>query len=149
MSTLFSFTFHSQIKTRSMPEEEVHGCAVHAEPILAVQNIGDTLSYWKTELGLPDTWTWGDPPGYGGAAWNGALIQFSQNPDLGSVSKGNAIFIRVKNLEALYRFHQGKKVEIVEPLENKLWGMAAYTVKEINGYYIVFAGASLRDKEKK
>jgi GNAT superfamily N-acetyltransferase len=99
-------------------------------------------------LGFPEKWTWGQPPNYGGVSWHGAFIQFSQNPGLASVSKGNAIFIKVKNLQTLYHYHQEQSVEIVEPLENKPWGMAGYTVKEINGYYIVFAGALLSEGRK-
>jgi len=120
----------------------------HAEPILAVQNVSETVSYWHDVLGFPEKWTWGDPPNYGGVSWQGAFIQFSHDPDLASASKGNAIFIKVKNLETIYKFHQNKNVEIVEPLENKPWGMAGYTVKEINDYYIVFAGALITDRMK-
>src|SRR4029453_11837658 len=129
-------------------ESESQPVLSHAEPILAVQNVSETVLYWHDILGFPEKWTWGEPPNYGGVSWHGALIQFSQNPKLASVSKANAIFIRVKNLETLYSFHQNKKVEIVEPLENKPWGMAGYTIKEINNYYIVFAGALISDRQQ-
>jgi GNAT superfamily N-acetyltransferase len=69
-------------------------------------------------------------------------------PKLASASKGNSVFIRVRNLEELHRFHQKQNVEIVDPLENKPWGMAGYVVREINGYYVVFAGAPISDREK-
>ncbi len=123
------------------------GSPVHTEPILAVKDILETVSYWHNVLGFPDKWTWGEPPNYGGVSWNGVSVQFSLNPDLASASKGNAIFINTKKLEALYDFHQQNKAEIVEPLENKPWGMAAYTVREINGYYIIFAGAPLSERK--
>jgi len=129
-------------------ESESQPVLSHAEPILAVQNVSETVLYWHDILGFPEKWTWGEPANYGGVSWHGAFIQFSQDPKLASVSKGNAIFIRVKNLETLYGFHQNKRVEIVEPLENKPWGMAGYTVKEINEYYIIFAGAMISDRER-
>src|SRR6202008_1847639 len=124
-----------------MPAMENNETAVglsHVEPILAVRNVVETLQYWRDVLGFPETWTWGEPPNYGGVRWQGVFIQFSQNPELASASKGNAIFIRVNKLEALYHFHQEKNAEIVEPLENKPWGMAGYTIRELNGYYVVF-----------
>lgn len=99
-------------------------------------------------LGLPNKWTWGEPPNYGGVNWNSTSVQFNLTPELASASKGNAIFIKVKKLEELYQYHQVKNAVIVEPLENKPWGMAGYTVKEINGYYIVFAGAMIREKKQ-
>ena len=130
-----------------METEEAIGHPVHAEPILAVADVVQTINYWHEVIGFPEKWTWGEPPDYGGVSWYGTSIQFSQNAKLASVSKGNAIFIRVKNLEALYTFHQKKNAVIVEALENKPWGMAGYTVQDINGYYIVFAGPPLHDKK--
>jgi GNAT superfamily N-acetyltransferase len=130
-----------------MANAEAVGTPLHAEPILAVNDILQTVNYWHDTLGFPDKWTWGEPPNYGGVAWNGSFIQFNLAPRLADVSKGNAIFIRARELEALYHFHQEKNAKIVEPLENKPWGMAGYTVEEINGYYIVFAGAPVNDKK--
>jgi len=131
-----------------MQNNETNGAPSHVEPILSVRDITGTIEYWHTVLGFPDKWTWGEPPNYGGVSWNSTSIQFSLDPDLATASKGNAIFIRVKKLEELYRYHQQKNAVIVEALENKPWGMAGYTVKEINGYYIVFAGAMIREKKQ-
>ncbi len=124
------------------------GSPLHVEPVLAVNDILETVSYWHDVLGFPDKWTWGEPPDHGGVSWHGTFIQFSHNPALATVSKGNAIFIRVRNLESLYDFHQTKNAVIVEPLENKPWGMAGYTVQDINGYYITFAGGLISDRIK-
>jgi len=121
---------------------------MHVEPILAVNDILETVSYWHDVLGFPGKWTWGEPPSYGGVSWHGTFIQFSHNPELANVSKGNAIFIKVRGLEALYNFHQNKNALIVEPLDNKPWGMAGYTVQDINGYYIIFAGGLLSDRKE-
>jgi len=129
-------------------DKEETGSPSHVEPILAVNDVAETIHYWHDTLGFPEKWTWGQPPTYGGVAWNGAFIQFSQDPSLASASKGNSIFLRVKKLKALYTFHQKKNADIVEPLENKPWGMAGYTVRDINGYYVIFAGALLSDKKQ-
>ena len=120
----------------------------HAEPILAVKDVSEAISYWHSVLGFPEKWTWGNPVNHGGVSWNGVQIQFSHNPALASTTRGYSIFIKVKNLRALYDFHKNQNVEIVEPLENKPWGMAGYTVREINGYFIIFAGAPISDREK-
>jgi GNAT superfamily N-acetyltransferase/uncharacterized glyoxalase superfamily protein PhnB len=121
----------------------------HVEPVLAVNNVSETVQYWHDILGFPDKWTWREPATHGGVAWNGTFIQFSQNPELALSSKGNSIFIRVRNIEGLYDFYQKKDAVIAEQLENKPWGLSGYTLKEINGYYIVFAGALLSDKKNK
>ena len=131
-----------------MQNNETDGAPSHVEPILAVKDIKETIEYWHGVLGFPNKWTWGDPPNYGGVNWNTTSVQFNLDPELASVSKGNAIFIKVKKLEELYQYHQQKDAMIVEPLENKPWGMAGYTVKEINGYYVVFAGAMISEKKQ-
>src|SRR5688572_27269727 len=124
-----------------MEDKESSGFPTNVEPVLAVHDVPATVDYWHDTLGFPGKWTWGEPPNHGGVSWNGVSVQFSQNPTLASVSKGNAIFISTKKLECLYDFHKKKNAEIVEPIENKPWGMASYTVRELNSYYIVFAGA--------
>lgn len=131
-----------------MENKETAAAPLHAEPILAVKDINETIQYWHEVLGFPNKWTWGDPPNYGGVNWNTTSIQFNLDPTLATSSTGNAIFIKVKKLEELYRYHQGKNAVIVEHLENKPWGMAGYTVKDINGYYIVFAGAMIREEKQ-
>ena len=131
-----------------MVNKETNASPSHVEPILAVKDIKETIDYWHHVLGFPNKWTWGEPANYGGVNWNTTSVQFNLSAGLAETSKGNAIFIRVKNLEELYRYHQQKNAEIVEPLENKPWGMAGYTVKEINGYYIVFAGGLIREEKQ-
>ena len=131
-----------------MAAEENSPFLSHVEPVLAVSDVIQTVDYWHDVLGFTNKWTWGEPPNHGGVTWQGVFVQFSLNSTLASSSKGNSIFIRVKNLQLLYQFHQDKNVEIVEPLENKPWGMAGYTVREINGYYIIFAGVVINERKK-
>jgi len=129
-------------------ENDIRPTLSHVEPVLAVKDVLETILYWQHVLGFPQKWTWGEPVNHGGVSWNGVQVQFSKDPTLASVSGGNSIFIRVKNLKALYDFHIKKNVRLVEPLENKPWGMAGYTVKEINGYNLIFAGAPISDRDK-
>ncbi|HEY6977203.1 MAG TPA: GNAT family N-acetyltransferase [Chitinophagaceae bacterium] len=123
-------------------ENDLQPIFSHAEPVLAVENVSETILYWHNVLGFPNKWTWGKPPNHGGVSWNGAFIQFSQNPQLAVASKGNSIWIRVRRIEILYRLHQKQNAEIVAPLKNQSWGMTDYTVREINGYFVHFAGAA-------
>jgi len=130
-----------------MPETDNIPVLLQVEPVLAVTDVPKTVQYWHDVLGFRNQWTWGEPPNHGGVSWQGAFIQFSHNPQLAAASKGNAVFITVRNLERIYDLHKENGAEIVEPPENKPWGMAAYTLRDINDYYVVFAGASLRKIE--
>jgi GNAT superfamily N-acetyltransferase len=126
---------------------EVHPVFSHVEPVLAVSDIWETISYWQEILGFPVEWTWGSPPNIGAVSWQGAHIQFVLDPELAVASKGNSIWIRLKHVDALYRFHQERKANIIAPLETKPWGMAQYAVEEINGYFLHFAGPP-EDRQK-
>jgi len=119
----------------------------HAEPVLAVQDVSETISYWQEVLGFPVKWTWGEPPSHGAVSWHKTHIQFSRDAELAVASKGNSVWIRLQRVEELYKMHQRKNTEIVAPLQNQPWGMAQYTVREINGYFIHFAGV-ITEREK-
>jgi GNAT superfamily N-acetyltransferase len=111
----------------------------HAEPVLAVRDVAETIHYWHTVLGFPVKWIWGEPPVHGGVSWNSAFIQFTQNAELAEASKGNSVWVRLLHLDVLHALHQKNNVEIILPPENQSWGMKQYTIKDINGYYIHFA----------
>lgn len=119
----------------------------HVEPVLAVQNVSETIIYWQNVLGFPTKWTWNEPPTLGAVSWQKIHVQFYQDATLAIASRGNSIWIRLQRIEELYRFHQKKNAEIIAPLENKPWGMAQYTLREVNGYLLHFAGI-IADKEK-
>jgi len=119
----------------------------HVEPIFPVRDIPETIRYWQEVLGFTHQWTWGDPPGVGGVSWQKAFVQFMRDPVLADASKGNAIWIRLRHVEELYVFHQRRRAEVVAPLEVHAYGMAQYTVREINGYYVHFAGDPMERSE--
>ncbi|HVV05920.1 MAG TPA: GNAT family N-acetyltransferase [Puia sp.] len=112
----------------------------HVEPIFPVRDIPETIRYWQEVLGFTHHWTWGEPPSHGGVSWQKAFVQFLRHPDLAAASRGNAIWIRLRHIEELYALHQRNKAEIVAPLEMHAYGLAQYSVREINGYYVHFAG---------
>src|SRR5688572_24358308 len=120
----------------------------HAEPVLAVNDIIESVKYWHEVLGFPEKWTWGDPPNHGGVSWNGgAFIQFSLNPELAAISSGHSVWINVKHIEPLYALHQ-KNAKVVSPLQSRPWGTAEYTVQEINGYFITFSAPAKEENKR-
>ena len=139
----------NQFKLAMMEKDEnnLQPIFSHAEPVLAVRDVSETILYWQEVLGFPVKWTWGEPPTHGAVSWHNAHIQFYQGPERAAASKGNSVWIRLQRVEELYKMHQDKNAEIVAPLENQPWGMAQYTVKEINGYFIHFAGV-ITEREK-
>ncbi len=119
----------------------------HVEPVLPVEDVEATINYWQTVLGFPDKWVWGEPAVIGGVSWQKASVQFLKDKALAASSKGNSIWIRLQRIELLHAIHQKNKADIVDPLEMKPYGLGQYTVREMNGYYLHFAG-NLEEREK-
>ena len=69
-----------------MSDNEINSVPVimHAEPVLPVQDVEATVSYWTETLGFKSKWTWGEPPNHGGVSWGETFIQFTLNPELAS-----------------------------------------------------------------
>src|SRR5689334_20578999 len=125
-----------------MEETDKQPIFSHAEPVLAVHSLVDTVRYWQDVLGFPNKWMWGEPPTHGGVSWHSAFIQFAQNPERAKASAGNTVWIRVQNIQTLYDLHRERNVPIEEPLSAMHWGLDEYVVREINDYHIVFSGHS-------
>jgi GNAT superfamily N-acetyltransferase/uncharacterized glyoxalase superfamily protein PhnB len=114
----------------------------HAEPVLAVRDVARTIRYWQDVLGFPTQWVWGEPPTIGAVSWQGAHVQFLKNDTLANASVGNSVWMRLRYIDQLYKLHQERGADIVEPLQRQPWGMDQYVVKDMNGYYLCFAGNS-------
>lgn len=111
------------------------------EPVLAVTDVRETVRYWQEVLGFPNKWLY-TPPVHGGVSWHDASVQFSENAVRAKQSAGNAVWIKVKYIDELYRMHQERKADIADELKNRPWGLDEYWVKENNGYYLIFSGNS-------
>lgn len=109
-------------------------------PILAVADVAATLDYYKNLLGFPNTWAYGDPPGFGGAEWGAATVMFGLNPEGAAHPEGQSIWVNVEVVDEIHAFHSEKGANIVEPIEDKPWGRREYTVNDLNGYRLRFAG---------
>jgi GNAT superfamily N-acetyltransferase len=110
---------------------------LHAEPVLAVRSVVETVSYWHDVLGFSERWTWGEPPRHGGVSCGGVSVQFSEDAQRARCPQ--TVWIRVRELEGLYATHLSKGVPIVAPLEDRGWGFAEYRIREINGHELRFA----------
>lgn len=114
----------------------------HAEPVLPVHDVVATIRYYQDVLGFPTQWQWGDPPDIGAVSWHGAHIQFLKHEKLATASVGNSVWMRLKYIDQLYKLHLERKADIVDPLQRQPWGMDQYVVRDINGFYLCFAGHS-------
>jgi len=108
--------------------------------IFAAADIPATLRFYTEVLGFATSWAWGNPPTFGGASWGNVSIMFNLQPDLASIVEGHQHWINVDDVNALYALHLERGATIVSDIEDKPWGKREYTVRDVNGYHLRFAG---------
>ena len=108
--------------------------------IFAVRDVEETLRYYKDVLGFTSTWTWGEPPTFGGAQWGDVGIMFCFEPEICAGVAGHQHWLDVEDVNSLYTDHIARGAEIVSPIEDKPWGSREYVVRDINGYHLRIAG---------
>jgi catechol 2,3-dioxygenase-like lactoylglutathione lyase family enzyme len=104
---------------------------------LAVRDLAAALEFYIKKLGFQQAFTWGEPPTFAGV--NLGKVQMflaagtpMPNPDTG------AVYFLVGDADALHEFHRRNGVEIAQEIGDRPYGIRDYTVRDLNGYYLVF-----------
>lgn len=104
-------------------------------PTLAVHDVDAAVDFYITKLGFTLGFTWGDPPGIAGV--NLGKVQMflergTPNP------AGCSVYFVVGDADALHEFHRAGGVEVVVPLEDRVYGLRDYRVRDLHGYELNF-----------
>jgi catechol 2,3-dioxygenase-like lactoylglutathione lyase family enzyme len=111
-----------------------------SEAILAVADVAAAVRFYRDVLGFEGEWLWENPPTFGGVRWGAVQVMLCQQPELARNVEGHQHFFFCDDIDALHQRHQAAKAPIISKLENKPWGVREYTVRDINGYHLRFAG---------
>jgi len=112
----------------------------NSSAILAVSDVPETVQFYKDVLGFPSGWFWGEPPTFGAVTWGKVTIMLSCDPVLAAKIEGHGHWLDVDDVDALYAGQLERGAEIVSPIEDKPWGRREYTIRDVNGYHLRFAG---------
>ena len=117
--------------------EQVH-------PGLAVTDIPAAVEFYTSKLGFTTAFTWGDPPTFAGVNLDKAQMFLRKGtPD----PQGCFVSFMVGDADALYEFHRSQGVEIVEPIEDRPYGIRDYGVRDLHGYHLSFGHPSFNTGE--
>ncbi len=114
---------------------------ISSTAIFAASDIRATLAFYKDVLGFESSWTWGEPPSFGSVTLGGVTIMFNLQPDLAAVIQGHQHWVKVDDVDSLYKLHRDRGAKIVTEIGDKPWGVREYVVEDLNGYHLRFAGA--------
>jgi catechol 2,3-dioxygenase-like lactoylglutathione lyase family enzyme len=108
---------------------------VHAG--LAVGDLAAALDFYTKKLGFQRAFTWGEPPTFAGVNLGKVQMFLAMGTPTPSPDTG-AVYFLVGDADALYEFHRANGVEIALQIEDRPYGIRDYTVRDLNGYYLVF-----------
>ncbi|MEA2339590.1 MAG: hypothetical protein QOE82_3597 [Thermoanaerobaculia bacterium] len=117
-----------------MPEPNIDAEQHHAS--LAVRDIPAAVDFYTKKLGFWCAFTWGEPPTFAGVNLGDTVQIFLREgtPD----PNGSVIFFVIGDADELHEFHRANGVEIFEAPSEKPWGFRDYTVRDLEGHYLVF-----------
>lgn len=103
---------------------------------LAVRDIPAAVDFYTKNLGFRLGFTWGEPPTFAGVNLGDTVQIFLREgtPD----PNGSVVFFVIGDADELYEFHRANGVEISEALADKPWGFRDYTVRDLDGNYLIF-----------
>jgi catechol 2,3-dioxygenase-like lactoylglutathione lyase family enzyme len=116
---------------RDVPEVECE--QEHAA--LQVDDVLAAVEFYTTKLGFKPAFTWGDPPSMAGVNLGNVqmfLRKGAPNP------AGCSVFFVVGNADELFEFQRGNGVEVLEPPEDRHYGLRDYRIRDLNGYELGF-----------
>lgn len=102
---------------------------------LYVSDVPAAVDFYTNKLGFRLGFTWGDPPTMAGVNLGDVQIFLQQgtpNP------QGCALNFVVGDADDLYHFQRANGVEVVEPPEDRPYGLRDYTVRDLYGYLLGF-----------
>jgi catechol 2,3-dioxygenase-like lactoylglutathione lyase family enzyme len=104
-------------------------------PCLRVPDIQAAIDFYTARLGFAPSFTWGDPPTFGGVMLDRMQMFFSKGTPNPS---GCSVFFVVGNADELCAYHRATGIEVVEPPQDREYGIRDYLIRDLNGYYLCF-----------
>jgi ribosomal protein S18 acetylase RimI-like enzyme len=115
-------------------------------PILASADVVATLKFYEEVIGFGPSWSWGEPPTFGGCSFGSASLMFIYQPEIAAKVAGHQHQITVENADETYAQHLERGAKIISEIEDKPWGIREYTVEDPSGYHLRISGPIANSK---
>lgn len=104
---------------------------------LAVSDLAAAVDFYVKKLGFVEIFTDGEPPTFAGVNLGSMQIFLAKGTPPPHPDTAAAFFL-VGDVDQLYEFHRANGVAIAETIEDKPYGIRSYTVRDLDGHYVVF-----------
>lgn len=110
----------------------------HSATILGTFNVVKSIDFYVNMLGFKLSFSWEEPPSYAVLKRGGTSIHLAERSEI-EVSEHPIIYIFCNDIEAVYQEYKTNEIEIIDPLSTPSdYGMREFSIKDTNGYLIIF-----------
>jgi len=103
--------------------------------VLHVRDMPEALAFYRDKLGFTVSFTWEEPPRYLCLCLGDAAIHLNAYvPPAGP----SAVCIFCKGIDALYAQLTARGVNIIEPIDDRDYGMRDFAVADPDGHRLIF-----------
>ncbi len=108
---------------------------IHAA--LAITDLRASIDFYVSKLGFVEAFTWGEPPRFAGVNIGKVQMFLATGKPVPTSDLGSVVFL-VGDADKLYAFHTANGVEIIKEIDDRPYGIRDYTIRDLNGYLLVF-----------
>jgi len=111
---------------------------IRSGPHLPVNNLRQTLDFYRDSLGFYDEWTFGDRDG--GIQRDEMRLLFAEDShfvsEINNKNHRLPLVWFVNNIDEIFSELKGRNIEIADNLRPHPYGLKEFAFIDINGYYI-------------
>ena len=130
--------------------EHSHGGERHfygVIPVFLVDDVIETVEYYRDVLGFEVDFVYGEPPIYGSVSREDAIINVSKSDPPGrrnsvaAAGTGNGVdaYVVVSDIDDVYEELQHHGATIAVEIKSQEYGMREFQIEDLNGYKLALA----------
>ena len=104
-------------------------------PALAVSDVVAAADFYTTKLGFRRAFLLGDPPNMAGLNLGDVQLFLARGTPSPS---GCSVYFVVGDADELHDLHCGNGVTIVQPIDDRPYGLRDYRIRDLDGYHLDF-----------
>ena len=102
---------------------------------LCVPDVLAAVDFYTNKLGFTLAFTWGTPPAFAGVNLGQVQIFLEQGTP---APQGCAVYFVVDDADALFEFQRANGARVIQPPDDRPWGLRDYSVADLHGYRLTF-----------
>ncbi|EGL18769.1 MULTISPECIES: VOC family protein [Paenibacillus] len=100
----------------------------HQAPVLPVKNVFKALEFYRDVLKFDLAWVLEDTYG---SVYNGNIeVHFTKSDKV----EVQTLYFFVRNADQVYQFLKTQKVDFIEEIQSKSWGMREFVIRDLDGH---------------